>query len=124
MVEKKKPLVMVVEDDPNSQMLVKFFLRDNYDTYFAVSVTEAKEKLDNQPVELILLDLSLEGQENGLDLVRYLRKTKRWKDILIIAVTAHAFTADREKCLAAGCDDYLAKPYRKADLLEKMKQFV
>lgn len=124
MVEKKKPLVLVVEDDPNSQMLVKFFLRDNYDTYFAVSVTEAKEKLDNQPVELILLDLSLEGQENGLDLVRYLRKTKRWKDILIIAVTAHAFTADREKCLAAGCDDYLAKPYRKADLLEKMKQFV
>ena len=124
MVEKKKPLVMVVEDDPNSQMLVKFFLRDNYDTYFAVSVTEAKEKLDNQPVELILLDLSLEGQEDGLDLVRYLRKTKRWKDILIIAVTAHAFTADREKCLAAGCDDYLAKPYRKADLLEKMKQFV
>ena len=124
MVEKKKPLVLVVEDDPNSQMLVKFFLRDNYDTYFAVSVTEAKEKLDNQPVELILLDLSLEGQEDGLDLVRYLRKTKRWKDILIIAVTAHAFTADREKCLAAGCDDYLAKPYRKADLLEKMKQFV
>lgn len=124
MVEKKKPLVMVVEDDPNSQMLVKFFLRDNYDTYFAVSVTEAKEKLDNQPVELILLDLSLEGQEDGLDLVRYLRKTKRWKDILIIAVTAHAFTADREKCLATGCDDYLAKPYRKADLLEKMKQFV
>lgn len=122
MAEKKKPLILVVEDDPNTQTLLKFFLRDNYETCFAKSVLKAKEKMDNQPFEIVLLDLSLEGNEDGLDLVLYLRNMKKWKDIPIIATTAHAFSTDRENCLQAGCNDYLAKPFKWADLLDKIEQ--
>ena len=122
MMDKKKPLVLVVEDDMNSQMLMNYYLRDSYEIDFAVSVTDAKEKLKSFSANIILLDLSLEGGEDGLDLARYIRKEDKWPDIFIIATTAHAFTADRDNCIAAGCDDYLAKPFTKVDLLDKIAQ--
>ncbi|MCH7612911.1 MAG: response regulator [Candidatus Marinimicrobia bacterium] len=122
MMDKKKPLVLVVEDDMNSQMLMNYYLRDSYEIDFAVSVTEAKEKLKSYRANIILLDLSLEGGEDGLDLARYIRNEDKWPDIFIIATTAHAFTADRDNCIAAGCDDYLAKPFTKVDLLDIIAQ--
>ena len=123
-VTKWKPIVLVVEDDPNSQKLMEFYLKKGYKTCFAVSVSEAKQQLKKHPVNLILLDLSLIGDEDGLDLTRYLRKTKKWRDIPIIASTAHAFTTDRDNCLAAGCNDYLTKPIKREELLEKISEFV
>ncbi len=120
----KKPLILVVEDVFNSQNLVKFFTKEIYDLVFAVSVHEAKELLKNNPIELILLDLSLIGDEDGLDLARYLRKTKKWKKIPIIATTAHAFVTDRNNVLAAGCNDYLAKPIKQQELLKRIKRII
>ena len=122
MMDKKKPLVLVVEDDMNSQMLMNYYIRDSYEVDFAVSVTDAKEKLKSFSADIILLDLSLEGGEDGLDLARYIRNEDTWPDIFIIATTAHAFTADRDNCIAAGCDDYLAKPFTKVDLLDIIAQ--
>ncbi|MCH8010801.1 MAG: PAS domain S-box protein [Candidatus Marinimicrobia bacterium] len=120
----EKPLVLLVEDDIASQKLTSFFLKRQYDICFAVSVAEAKERLKKQTVDLILLDLSLFGDEDGLDLVRHLRKTKKWRGTPIIAVTAHAFTTDRDNCLAAGCNDYMAKPIKQDELLAKLKQYI
>ncbi|MFQ6607297.1 MAG: response regulator [Fidelibacterota bacterium] len=115
-----KPVILVVEDDMSSQMLFKYFLKDSYDLFFAESVTKAKNSLEEHSVDLILLDLSLEGEEDGLDLVRYLRQTTAWKDIPTIATTAHAFTTDRDNCLAAGCNDFLSKPIQREVLLERV----
>ena len=123
MAEKKKPLVLVVEDDMNSQMLMNYYLRDNYEVEFSVSVTEAMVKLKSQHVDIILLDLSLKAGEDGLDLARYIRKDGKWSHISIIATTAHAFTADRDNCITAGCDDYLSKPIKKKDLLDMMSKY-
>ncbi|MCH7763070.1 MAG: response regulator [Candidatus Marinimicrobia bacterium] len=123
MADKKKPLVLVVEDDMNSQMLMNYYLRNTYEVDFAVSVTGAKIKLMDQHVDIILLDLSLEAGEDGLDLARYIRKEGKWPNMFIIATTAHAFTADRDNCIAAGCDDYLAKPIKKADLLDMISKY-
>ncbi len=105
-----KPFILAVEDDHNSQLLLKFFLRDKYDLCFAVSMGEAIRCLEEQDVDLVLVDLSLEGDEDGLDLVRWMRQQKRWRKTPVIATTAHALTKDRDNCFAAGCDGYLAKP--------------
>ena len=124
MRDKKKPFVLVVEDDMDSQMLMKYYLRDRYEVDFCESVTKAKEKLKNQHVDIILLDLALEGGEDGLDLARYIRKEGKWPGICIIATTAHAFAKDRDNCIAAGCNDYLSKPFTKVDLLDKIAQIM
>jgi len=123
MMDKKKSFVLVVEDDHNSQMLMNYYLRESYEIDFAVSVTEAKEKLISQDADIILLDLSLEGGEDGLDLVKYMRTKDKFRSISVIATTAHAFTADREKCLEAGCNDYISKPIKKDKLLKMMSKY-
>lgn len=117
----RKPLILVVEDDVNSQNLIRFFTKNYCRLQFTRSVEGAKEKLKKHAVDLVLLDLSLEGQEDGLNLARYMRKMPRFKTTPVIAATAHAFVKDQENCLAAGCDDYLAKPIIKDQLLEKIQ---
>ncbi|MBC8400787.1 MAG: PAS domain S-box protein [Candidatus Marinimicrobia bacterium] len=123
-ITEKKGCILIVEDDQNAANLFSIYLRRKYDMCFAVSVVEAKQQLKEQKVDLVLLDLSLIGDEDGLDLTRFMRQSKQWKIVPIIAVTAHAFTSDREKCLQAGCNDYLAKPIRSEKLLEMIKAFM
>jgi len=119
----ERPLILLVEDDFNSQRLMEFFLKAKYDILLSDSVGGAKEQLKKSAVELVLLDLSLIGNEDGLDLVRWMRKTKTWKETPVIATTAHAFTKDKDNCLAAGCNDYLSKPINREKLLEKIAMY-
>ncbi len=113
--------VLVVEDDPNSQKLAGFTLKKDFNLHFAESVAEAKEKLSNHDIQLILLDLSLKGDEDGLDLARYLRAQEKWKQIPIVALTAHAFTSDRDRCMEAGCNEFMTKPFRRLELMATIK---
>jgi len=117
-MNKPKLFVLVVEDDLNSQLLMKHYIMDNYDYDFSVSVAEAKKQIKNRHVDIILLDIALQGGEDGLDLARYIRQEGKWPDIKIIATTAHAFSKDRDNCMSAGCDNYISKPIKKTELLE------
>jgi len=110
--------ILVVEDDPNSQKLASFTLSKDYNLHFAESVADAKDVLNTHEVQLILLDLSLRGDEDGLELARFLRKDTKWLKVPIVALTAHAFTSDRDRCMEAGCNDFMTKPFRLADLKE------
>lgn len=120
----QKRSILVVEDDLNTQKLLKFFLQDIGTLHFAESVDEAKERILTINVDLVLLDLSLKGEEDGLDFVKYIRKRDNLKQLPVIANSAHAFTTDRERCLTAGCDDYLSKPVNKYDLVKKINQYL
>ncbi|MBT3254793.1 MAG: response regulator [Candidatus Marinimicrobia bacterium] len=116
--------ILVVEDDPNSQKLASFTLSKDYDLHFAESVADSKKMLDVQNVQMILLDLSLRGDEDGLDLARFLRSEDKWNKIPIVALTAHAFTSDRDRCMEAGCNDFMTKPFRLADLKETIQRLI
>ncbi len=116
--------ILVVEDDPNSQKLAGFTLKKEYDLHFAESVADAKDMLNAHNIQLILLDLSLKGDEDGLDLARYLRGIDKWQKIPIIALTAHAFTSDRDRCMEAGCSDFMTKPFRLAELKETIQRLI
>ncbi|MCF7923145.1 MAG: response regulator, partial [Candidatus Marinimicrobia bacterium] len=117
--------ILVVEDDPNSQKLASFTLSKDYNLHFADSVADAKDVLNAQKVQLILLDLSLRGDEDGLELARFLRKDEtKWLKVPIIALTAHAFTSDRDRCMEAGCNDFMTKPFRLAELKETIQHLL
>lgn len=122
--EGTKPMVLAVEDDIDHQKLLSFYLLDYYEISYATSVREAIDYLKKYPLAIVLLDLSLIGRESGLDLCRYMRQSKRWKDTPIIVITSHAFPRDREICLDAGCNDYLVKPIKKDELLEMIARYL
>ena len=116
--------ILVVEDDPDTQAYMRISLRREYDILIAASDAEARNVLEVRPdVGLILLDLAL-GEDDGLALVRFLRGQERWKQVPIIAVTAHASSEYRERALKEGCDDYMAKPVNRRELLAKINAFL
>jgi PAS domain S-box-containing protein len=117
--------ILVVEDDAETQAYMRAILRPRYDVVIAASGAETRKVLEVQPdVSLILLDVALGEDEDGLALVRHLRGQERWKRIPIIAVTAYATPEDRKRVLEAGCDDCLSKPVSRRDLLAKIDAFL
>ncbi|MEE9190613.1 MAG: response regulator, partial [Candidatus Neomarinimicrobiota bacterium] len=118
--QKQRKTVLVVEDDPDAQLLVKLHLKDSYEICFTDTVAGAVEMIKNKRVDLVLLDISLTGNEDGLDFATYVRKSKKWKKLPIIALTAHAFKTDQDNCLKAGCNDFITKPVTKKILLSKI----
>ena len=77
---------------------------------------------DLQPI-LVLMDVRLPGID-GLEAARLLKNDPRTRHIPIWAVTAYAMTEDRGKALAAGCDDYITKPFDAGALKERLRQFL
>lgn len=117
-----KPKILIVEDDETSQLYIQMVLKNDYDTFVAASSSEAIEVLYQQVVDLVLMDISLRGSMNGLELTRWIRSSTKHSEIPIIAVTAHAFEADRGMALEAGCNQFIAKPFKSAELLRAIQQ--
>ena len=113
--------ILVVEDDIINQLYIDYKLNKDYNVTLASSAIKALEKLKTISAGLILMDISLQGGMNGLELTKLLKADVRYSKIPIIAVTGHTAIEDREKILEAGCDDYLAKPFEINELLEKIK---
>jgi CheY-like chemotaxis protein len=102
--------ILLVEDDRLTREFMRTLLGPDFTVHTAGDAAEARAVLDREPVALILMDLTLAGPVDGLELTRQLRRTERWRATPIIAVTAHASDHAREDALAAGCDAYLVKP--------------
>ena len=110
--------ILVVEDDGEMRTLIAKFLRQNgYLVTGARDGREMWETLGNTSVDLILLDVMLPGQ-SGLDLTRALRAKTR---VPIIMVTARGDETDRIVGLELGADDYVPKPFSRAELLARIR---
>ncbi len=108
--------ILIVEDDEYSiEYLKKTLVKTGAELYIAKSGKDARKYFDKlNGIDLILLDMKL-PDSNGLTLVKEI-KAKR-KNLPVIAQTAFAMEDDRIKCLEAGCDDYISKPYKREELL-------
>jgi CheY-like chemotaxis protein len=101
---------LIVDDNPQNLKLARVLLtREGYDVRTAVDGEDALRILETFAPRLILMDLQLPGLD-GLELTRRLKADPARRSIAIVALTAYAMKGDREKALAAGCDDYVAKP--------------
>jgi CheY-like chemotaxis protein len=102
--------VLIVDDNPTNLKLAQIVLTDeSYDVRTAVDAESALEVLETFVPRLVLMDLQLPGMD-GLTLTRKLKADPRYRQIIIIALTAYAMKGDADKARAAGCDDYITKP--------------
>ena len=120
-VAKKAPKrVLVVEDIQSNFFLVSSILKNKCQLLHAPNGLEAVEIVRTQPVDLVLMDMKMPVMD-GRTATSEIRKFNA--EIPIIALTAHAFDADRVAALKAGCDDYLVKPINGAKLMQTLKEY-
>lgn len=105
-----KPRILITEDDSENQRFLRIFLGKNFITDICDSDVTFYEYLGNNKYDVILMDISLKGNKNGLELTRELKTNPEYKNIPIVCLTAHAFKKDIENALKAGVDIFLTKP--------------
>ena len=114
--------VLVAEDTPTNQTLIKLLLNKlGLDVVIAEDGQEALNRALTEDFDIILMDIQMPHM-NGYDATKKLREAGFEKPI--VAVTAHAMQGDKEKCLAAGCDDYISKPINKNQLVDVLKTYL
>lgn len=113
--------ILLVEDNEMTRdMLSERLERKGFQVYRAVDGLQGVEVAKGEKPDLILLDMSLPVMD-GWQAARQLKANEETQPIPIIALTAHAIAGDRERTLAAGCDDYSTKPVDFPQLLTKIQ---
>lgn len=113
------PRVLVVDDNPvNRKVAAGFLKKMGFEADIAEDGLQAVHAVDSTDYGLVLMDCQMPVMD-GYEATRQIRHNLKGRFLPIIAVTANAMEGDREKCLAAGMDDYMAKPLRK-DALNQM----
>lgn len=116
-------ILLVEDNDMNRDMLSRRLQKRGYDVVLAIDGEDGMAKAQSELPALILMDMSLPGID-GWEATRRLKATPGTRSIPIIALTAHAMTSDREKALAAGCDDFDNKPVELQRLLSKIENLL
>jgi two-component system cell cycle response regulator DivK len=115
------PKILLVEDNEmNRDMLSRRLSRNGFEVVVAVDGQQAVTMASAEMPDLILMDMSLPVMD-GLEATRRVKAAPTTRSIPIIALTANALVEDRERALAAGCDDFDTKPVELPRLLEKIK---
>jgi two-component system cell cycle response regulator DivK len=112
-------ILLVEDNEMNRDMLSRRLVRKGYEVLIAVDGAAGVEMALSKQPDLILMDMSLPVLD-GWQATRKIKSTAETSRIPVIALTANAMAGDREKCLAAGCDDYDTKPVEFARLLTKI----
>ena len=116
--------ILVVEDNKDNLTLILDLLESmHYPTLVATDGEQAVALAREQQPALVLLDLSLPHMD-GWTAAKLIKENSGDQPIPIIALTAHALLGDKEKALAAGCDDYVSKPINFRELATKLAQYL
>jgi two-component system cell cycle response regulator DivK len=113
-------ILLVEDNEMNRDMLSRRLVKRGYEVVVAVDGQEGVEKARAEAPALVLMDMSLPVLD-GWEATQALRADPATRSIPVIALTAHAMAGDREKALAAGCDDFDTKPIELERLLGKIE---
>ena len=116
-------ILLVEDNEMNRDMLSRRLARKGYEVSIAVDGKQGVEMATASVPDLILMDMSLPVLD-GWEATRQLKDSDATRRIPVIALTAHAMSGDRERALAAGCDDYDTKPIELTRLLEKIESML
>jgi CheY-like chemotaxis protein len=120
----EKALILIAEDEDTNFIVLDLFLRKKLavNTLRANNGLEAVEACKNNPeIALVLMDIKMPVMD-GIEATKQIKAFK--PELIIIAITAYAVSGDEQKLRKIGCDDYIAKPIQKNDLLRKVKHYL
>jgi CheY-like chemotaxis protein len=109
----------------NRQIVLKALERVGYEIQAVENGLEALQSVQNGSFDLVLMDVQM-PEMDGLEATRRIREWERQMQkphVPIVAMTAHAMRGDKERCLAAGMDDYLSKPIKTAELVDRIEHW-
>ena len=112
-------ILLVEDNEMNRDMLSRRLVRKGYEVVMALDGQQGVAMASSEKPDLILMDMSLPVID-GWEATRQVKADDATKAIPVIALTAHAMSGEREKCLAAGCDEYDTKPVEFNRLVEKI----
>ncbi len=119
-----KLTILLVEDDPFLREATRLLLEDaGYGVREAASAAQALEQFETERPSLVLLDLGLPDR-SGLDLARDLLDRAEPHGLRIVALTGRGGAGERDRCLRAGCCDYLAKPVDARLLIQRLPELI
>ncbi|MBA3518802.1 MAG: response regulator [Rhizobiales bacterium] len=116
-------ILLVEDNEMNRDMLSRRLTRQGYEVVLAQDGARGVAMATEERPDLVLMDMSLPVLD-GWEATRRLKSDPATRVIPVIALRAHAMAADKEKALAAGCDDYDTKPIELPRLLEKITQLL
>lgn len=99
--------ILIAEDNDSNFILMGYLLKKHYEVVRAINGRDAIDKVEEGNIDLILMDIKM-PEMDGLEATRILKE--KYPDLPIIALTANAFSSDREQAFEAGCNDFLSKP--------------
>ncbi|WP_273825480.1 MULTISPECIES: response regulator [Pseudomonas] len=116
--------ILLVEDNPVNQLVAKGMLgKLGCEVTVAAHGGEALSQLEQQDFDMVLMDCNMPVMD-GYEASRQIRRSGRWPNLPIVALTANAMPEERERCRAAGMNDYLAKPFRREELMALLELWV
>lgn len=123
-LEQGRARILLVEDNPVNQLVAKGMLAKlGCQVQLATQGAEALALLEQDEFDLVLMDCNMPVMD-GYEASRRIRQSGRWPHLPIVALTANAMPEERERCRAAGMSDYLAKPFRREELLALVDHWV
>lgn len=108
--------ILAIEDNTDTQVLLRYLLRSRYDIEIVPHVDDALDAAASNEYDLFLLDINLGEERTGIDLLHELRKLERYRDTPAVALTAYAMPGDKERLEQAGFTGYLSKPFTRKEL--------
>ena len=115
--------ILIVEDTQDNFDLIEDALEDEHSLVHATTGQEGLTQARAHRPDLILLDMGLPDMD-GWEVARHLKADLETRTVPLVALTAHAMTGDREKCLKVGCDDYMAKPINVSELVAMIDRYL
>ena len=118
--ENKRPTILIVDDTPTNLSLLSNLLKEHYRIRVANSGAKALELANASVPDLVILDIMM-PEMDGYQTLKEIRNNSKLATIPVVALTAKALNADREKALATGADDFLSKPVEYEALINMAK---
>ena len=121
MIADKSLHILTVEDNPDTQTLLRYMLKPYFSLVFSSNVDAALAQAEQHAFGLFLLDINLGEQRTGIDLLQLLRERPGYENTPALAITAYAMPGDRDRFILAGFDGYISKPFTRRELLESIE---